>query len=365
MVERRSALGRAQGQGEKAMQTRAAVGVMMAAALFLGGCAGGGGLFRDRDERDDAARLLLQRQADEEAALREDEAEAEAAREAQDKRALKALQEQDEDAERRKREEAEDLQQERRHRRERKEAEHDAKIRELHRGSRAPKPPEKLPQHWIDYLNAGEAVGRAYKAKADTGSMVISAKLLAIGSAAHWDSFNQYNSAVELASEAHDNFRKAATIRDAAATQLERDVYNELSKKTGAPPLNETRNWDGLRIFYMTTEALEIARKDYPPRKIGNDPNDILEARRAYDAANGIAWEEHFTIMQAVFTPEAIAAERSRRNETARAGAAGDEQSAAANCYDGPKMLIRPHETMGDFEARCGPRTPTRADAAR
>jgi len=32
------------------------------------------------------------------------------------------------------------------------------------------------------------------------------------------------------------------------------------------------------------------------------------------------------------------------------------KQIAAANCYDGPKMLIRPHETMGDFEARCGPR---------
>jgi len=114
---------------------------MVVAALWLGGCAGGGGLFRDRDERDDAARLLLQRQADEEAALLEDEAEAEAAREAQNKRALQALQEADEDAERRKREEAADSEQERRHRRELKEAEHDAKIRELHKGSAAP-PPE-------------------------------------------------------------------------------------------------------------------------------------------------------------------------------------------------------------------------------
>ena len=140
MVARRGALRRAQGQREEDMQTRAVVVGMVVAALWLGGCAGGGGLFRDRDDRAEAARLLLQRQADEEAALLEDEAEAEAAREAQNKRALQALQEADEDAERRKREEAADSEQERRHRRELKEAEHDAKIRELHKGSAAPPP---------------------------------------------------------------------------------------------------------------------------------------------------------------------------------------------------------------------------------
>jgi len=126
------------------MQNRAAVGVIAAAlaALLIGGCAGGGGgAFRDRGERDEAARLLLQREAEKERALREAEAEAEAARREKDERAEKAQREADEDAERRKREEAADAEQERRHRRELKEAEHDAKIRELHKGSAAP-PPE-------------------------------------------------------------------------------------------------------------------------------------------------------------------------------------------------------------------------------
>ena len=139
------------------MQTRATVGVIAAAlvALLLGGCASGGGLFRDRDDRAEAARLLLQRQADEERALREDEAEAEEAQRALDERERQALQEQDEDAERRKREESEDLQQERRHRRELKEAEHDAKIRELHRGSRAPAP--EVERHQIALEKAAAA----------------------------------------------------------------------------------------------------------------------------------------------------------------------------------------------------------------
>ena len=106
------------------------------------GCGrGGGGAFRDSSERDEAARLLLQREAEKERALREAEAEAEAARREKDERAEKAQREADEDAERRKREEAADSEQERRHRRELKEAEHDAKIRELHKGSAAP-PPE-------------------------------------------------------------------------------------------------------------------------------------------------------------------------------------------------------------------------------
>ena len=125
------------------MQHRAAVGVIAAAlvALLLGGCASsGGGAFRDRSERDEAARLLLQREAEKERALREAEAEAEAARREKDERAEKAQREADEDAERRKREEAADYEQERRHRRELKEAEHDAKIRELHKGSAAPPP---------------------------------------------------------------------------------------------------------------------------------------------------------------------------------------------------------------------------------
>lgn len=121
------------------MQIRTAV-VMMAAALLLGGCTSGGDLFRDRSERGEAARLLLQREADKERALREAEAEAEAARREKDERAEKAQREADEEAERRKREEAADLEQERRHRRERKEAEHDAEIRELHKGSAAPAP---------------------------------------------------------------------------------------------------------------------------------------------------------------------------------------------------------------------------------
>lgn len=132
------------------MQTRAVVGIV-AAALLLAGCAGSGGLFRDRSEQAEAARLLQQRQADEEAALREAEAEAEAARERERKRALQAQQEAEEEADRRKRDEAADLEQERRHRRERKEAEHDAELRELYRGTQAP---AKLPPELENYLNA-------------------------------------------------------------------------------------------------------------------------------------------------------------------------------------------------------------------
>ena len=139
------------------MQTRATVGVIAAAlvALLLGGCASGGGLFRDRDDRDEAARLLIEREADKERALLEAEAEAEAARREKDERAEKAQREADEDAERRKREEAADSEQERRHRRELKEAEHDAKIRELHRGSRAPAP--EVERHQIALEKAAAA----------------------------------------------------------------------------------------------------------------------------------------------------------------------------------------------------------------
>jgi len=257
----------------------------------------GGGLFRDRDDRDEAARLLIEREADKERALQQSEDEAEEAQRALDERERQALQEQDEDAERRKREESEDLQQERRHR----------------------------PQYLF--------------AKRD-----------------------EYFSTKGLSNEARDNFREAATIKDAVATQLERDVYNELVKKTGAPPLRENRGLDGGREFYMETEAIETALNDYgyfsreKYKEQENTPGlSSLTAHERLEEARGNAWVEHFIIMQAAFTPEAIAAERSRRNETARAGAA-KRQLAAANCYDGPKMLIRPHETMRDFEARCGPR---------
>jgi len=139
-----------------------------------------------------------------------------------------------------------------------------------------------------------------------------------------------------LSNEARDNFREAATIKDAVATQLERDVYNELVKKTGAPPLRENRSWldGGRREFYMETEAIEtalndigeISRKNGPS---GGDPLDYLMADRRYDEARGVAWVEHFTIMQAAFTPEAIAAERSRRNETARAANRDYERGGA------------------------------------
>jgi len=107
------------------MQTRAMV-LGMAAALLLGGCAGSDGLFRNQEERLEAARLLLQQQAGKESALREiEEARLQAQREAE-----------------------EDRERARRHRVQREEAEHQRALREVYQGDEALPPPARPPRRY-------------------------------------------------------------------------------------------------------------------------------------------------------------------------------------------------------------------------
>jgi len=206
----------------------------------------GGGLFRDRDDRDEAARLLIEREADKERALQQSEDEAEEAQRALDERERQALQEQDEDAERRKREESEDLQQERRHRRELKEAEHDAKLQELYRGSAAPKTPEKLPQHWLDYFSESDEISRAF---IEIGGALLDASYVFANPAIHThgeadETISNAERAFELGSLVAEKIEVSSENLQAAATEHELEVYYKLEKEAEAKAERIARRQD-------------------------------------------------------------------------------------------------------------------------
>jgi len=362
------------------MQTRAAAVVMLAAALLIGGCAGGGGgAFRDRGERDEAARLLLQREAEKERALREAEAEAEAARREKDERAEKAQREADEDAERRKREEAADAEQERRHRRELKEAEHDAKIRELHKGSAAPPPEveryliakdkdaaaETEWAHELSYcahssetikqwnecydervhrllLKRNAADSDAWKAwrlmTAASRRRIVDDDAVAASSAALNAAVDAFAAAIE-ARNAADDTRNAAV-----------DAHNDALVAWRAAPSHSDA--DEAAAFYAAKRRLEAADKR------------LLEMKRAWaDAAVAAAdasraWAATLRAAVENWNWNTGSAPQTETTSAAAQNAqlAKAPQRADSNCYDGSKLLIQPHETRRDFDARCPPR---------
>jgi len=343
--------------GEKAMQIRALV-VMVAAALLLGGCAGDGGLFRDRDERDAAARLLLQRQANEEAALLEDEAEAEAAREAQNKRALQALQEADEDAERRKREEAADFEQERRHRRELKEAEHDAKIRELHKGSAAPPPEvernliagEKYAAAYTEWAHelsycarSSETVEQAYECRNERER-----RLRLKQRAAGADATNSFGRALEsLSPQQRLEFPNAGEYVQRAAE--ESNVAGQAANAAVDAYNDAVRAWHRRPSSHAAKRRYEAAQER------------LLEAVRRYaDAEVTLAdeWRAAVAKKRAIVENWNWNTGSAPQTETTSAAAQNAQpakapQRADSNCYDGTMMLIRPNETLRDWESRC------------
>ncbi|MDD9801974.1 MAG: hypothetical protein OXU53_05380 [Deltaproteobacteria bacterium] len=347
------------------MQTRAAVGVIAAAlvALLLGGCASGGGLFRDRGDRAEAARLLLQREADKERALREAEAEAEAARREKDERAEKAQREADEDAERRKREEAADAEQERRHRRELKEAEHDAKIRELHKGSAAP-PPE-VERYLIAIEKAAAAVTEwAHELSYCAHSSETSKQFDECYEEQRVHRLElKANAAYSDAEEAFDLF--PANIRgilDEGIDDWGAVIDARQRAKLGGFILYEFER--GRPTFYDSLVAGGVVR---PPDR--TEESRMEAARRWADLAVGVAVAQRAVEARGRAAVEANPAAFTVAGATSAAAQnaqpAEAPQRADSNCYDGTMMLIRPNETLRDFDARCGPRSPTRADAAR
>jgi len=351
------------------MQNRAVVGVIAAAlaALLIGGCAGGsGGAFRDRGERDEAARLLLQREA---------EAEAEAARREKDERAEKAQREADEDAERRKREEAADAEQERRHRRELKEAEHDAKIRELHRGSRAPAPKieryliaiEKAAAAQTEYAHElsycahssrtteqwDECYGKrvlhrlllkanATRSDAEKAFDLIPANILDILNAGNrfLGMWNEVYDAEHSRKMSHDMYKYQRGLSSLVGSLMDTGVIvPSPGDRTDEARMKAAREWAGSAV----AEAEAI-------RDMAAKSRAVIEATPAAFTGAGATSAAAQNAQPAKAPQNADAADwQAEAIEAAK-------QIAAANCYDGSKLLIRPHETLRDFEARCGPR---------
>jgi len=351
----------------------------LVAALVLGGtvgCTGGGGAFRDSSERAEAARLLLQREADKERALREAEAEAEAARREKDERAEKAQREADEDAERRKREEAADAEQERRHRRELKEAEHDAKIRELHRGSRAPAPDVER------YLIAIDKAAAAQTEYAHELSYCAHSS----------ETIKQFDECYEEQRVLRLELKANATRRDTekAFDLMPANIRDILYAENVARGFISSGIWkevyDAEFITMQKHESYKYQRglpTYFDPLIAGGvvvpSPGDRTEEARMKAARvwAGSAVAEAGAIRDMAAKSRAVieATPAAFTGAGATSAAAQNAQPVEAplqsslwgnsNCYDGSKLLIRPNETMSDFDARCRPRTPTRTDAAR
>jgi len=273
---------------------------------------GGGGLFRDRDDRDEAARLLIEREADKERALQQSEDEAEEAQRALDERERQALQEQDEDAERRKREESEDLQQERRHRRELKEAEHDAKLQELYRGSAAPKTPEKLPQHWLEYFSADEKAGYALIDAGKAAQIIAVALTYPAGSNdADWEN---WGTAWDALLSAERNSEAAWLKAGMSAPEPEGELFLHISSVVyGGMGGSQETIWDS-PVEEIKALQVSISEVFSGAIKKGSPSSQDRVALRSKFLELGIEAERLGQIslrwnamMQAAFTPETIA----------------------------------------------------------
>ena len=144
---------------------------------------------------------------------------------------------------------------------------------------------------------------------------------------------------------------------DAILDDAHRAVTDALAAWRAAPSHSDA---DEAAAFYAANRRFEAAEKRLIEKhRAKADALVAAAAAKRARAAGARSFVEDEAVL-AWFRDPSLP-----RPGTAPAAEEGAPQRADSNCYDGTMMLIRPNETMRDFDARCGPRPPTRADAAR